>query len=137
MSETIDPITWLRDQTVGSRQIQISQKTNQLTVEHSQIQIPKDAPTAWKRKDGKGYYSIGSLWLMLKMKDGRQGDYVREANNQGIPQVIFGDKKEVTEYFTGSVNESAQIDTAKRAQTLVRKSGAAQETQRKRDTKAE
>jgi len=52
---------------------------------------------------------------MLKMKDGRQGDYVREANNQGIPQVIFGDKKDVTEYFTGSVNESAQIDTAKRA----------------------
>jgi hypothetical protein len=44
---------------------------------------------------------------MLKMREGKQGDYVREAVNQGIPQVIFGDKKEVTEYFTGSVNESA------------------------------
>ena len=107
MSETIDPITWLRDQSVANRQIILNLKTNELELENSQVRIPKDAMTAWKRKDGKDYYTIGSLWLMLRMRDARQGDYSREANKLGVPLVDFRDKRDVTDYFAGIVSESA------------------------------
>jgi len=112
MSETIDPITWLRDSTLANKPIVLNLKTNELEQENSSIRIPKDAPTAWKRKDGKGYYSIGSLWMLVRMRDAKQGDYMRESNNNGVPSVHFGDSRGVTAYFTGSVNESASIDTA-------------------------
>ena len=93
---------------------------------NSAIRVPKDAPTAWKRTDGKGdYYSVGSLWLMLKMRDDRPAEYTREGQKLGIPIFAYKDKKSATAYFTGQVNESDQIDTAKRAQTLIRKSSDA------------
>jgi len=128
MSETIDPITWLRDSTSSRKRIDFNQKTNELELENSSIRLPKDAQTAWKRKDGKGYYTLGSLWMMLKMHGAKTADYAREANKFGIPLVDFRDKKDVTDYFTGQGNESVQIDTARRAQTLIRKSDIRQGT---------
>ena len=65
--------------------------------------------------NGQDYYTVGSLWLMLKMKDQGPGAYAKEANQLSIKQVDFKDKRSVTDYFTGVVNESSQIDTAKRA----------------------
>ena len=56
------------------------------------------------------------------MKDAKMSEYSKEAAKLGIPLVNFNDKKEITDYFTGVTSESAQIDTAKRAQTLIRKS---------------
>ena len=49
-------------------------------------------------------------------------EYSKEAAKLGIPLVNYNDKKEIVDYFTGVTSESAQIDTAKRAQTLIRKS---------------
>ena len=74
MSETIDPITWLRDSTVANREITLNPKTNMLEQANSSVRVPKDAPTAWKRKDGKGYYSIGSLWTFIKMRAAKGGE---------------------------------------------------------------
>ena len=124
MSETIDPITWLRDQISSNKSIALNAKSSELEIENNSaaMRIPKDSQTAWKRKDGKGYYTVGSLWLMLKMKDSKVSDYSREAAKLGIPLVDFRDKKDATDYFTTGISESAQIDTAKRAQTLIRKS---------------
>lgn len=71
------------------------------------MRVPKDAPTAWKSKDGKGYYSVGSLWMRLRMREAKEGDYMRETNNNNIPKVDFKDQREVIEFFTGGINESA------------------------------
>ena len=84
-------------------------KSSELEIESNSaaMRIPKDSQTAWKRKDGKGYYTDGSLWLMLKMRDSKLSDYSREAAKLGIPLVDFRDKKDATDYFTASVSESA------------------------------
>lgn len=67
MSETIDPITWLRDQITSNKSIVLNSKANELEIESmpQAVRIPKDAQTAWTRKDGKGLYTIGSLWFFL------------------------------------------------------------------------
>ena len=109
MSETVDPITWLRDQITANRPISLNEKTGELEMENAPqnaIRIPKDAETAWKRKDGKGYYTIGSLWLMLKMRGEGAGPYRKTAHQLAIPAVEFRDSKPATEYFTAVVNES-------------------------------
>ena len=121
MSETIDPITLLKDSVMANKNVELDPATNQLGFESSFIKLPLETGTAWKRKDDKGYYSVGSLWLMLKMRDSRRGDYAREGNKLNIPIVDFRDKREIQEYFTGVAHESAQIDTAMRTQTLIRK----------------
>ena len=38
-----------------------------------------------------------------------------------IELVAFGDRKEITEFFTGVTQDSGKIDTAIRAQTLIKK----------------
>ena len=48
---------------------------------------------------------------------------MRETNNNKIKPVDPKDQRDVIDFFTGAVSESAWIDTAKRAQTLVRKGG--------------
>ena len=44
---------------------------------------------------------------MLKMRDSKVSEYSREAAKLGIPLVDFRDKKDVTDYFTSIVSESA------------------------------
>lgn len=74
MSETIDPITWLRDSTMANREITLNPKTNMLEQVNSSVRVPKDAPTAWKRYNGKGYYPIGSLWTFIKMRAAKNAE---------------------------------------------------------------
>ena len=110
------------------------------------MRVPKDAPSAWKKKDGKGFYTIGSLWMCVQMRQQKQMEYNREANKSGVPLVVYMDMKNVNGYFTGQVNESASIDAAERAKTMVRLGGdraadedaaAAGSSLRKREAKAE
>jgi len=121
MSETIDPITWLKDFTKGRKRIELDANTNELWFENSSIRLPLTAQTAWKRKDGKGYYPLGSLWLQMKMKDSRFGEYMKESQQLNIAGVTIGDKKEVIDFFTGVLDESTQIDTTTRPLTLIKK----------------
>ena len=81
MSETIDPITWLRDQVCSKRTISLNQKTEELELEGggSSIKVPMNAETAWMKADGKEYYTIGSLWLAVKMRDVKISEYQKEA----------------------------------------------------------
>lgn len=55
------------------------------------------------------------------MRNNKTAEYSKKAQELGIPIVDIKDKKAITDFFTGVVNESAQIDTAKRAQTLIQK----------------
>lgn len=122
MSEKIDPITWLRDSILSRKEIEFNPKTNELGLENDTIKLPANAQTAWKRKDGKDYYSLGSLWSVVKMQNAKAVDYAKTTTKLGITLVDFRDKKDVIEYFTGQGTESVQIDTAMRAQTLIKKS---------------
>jgi Zn-finger domain-containing protein len=73
------------------------------------------------------------------------GDYSRECNRLNVPQVVFMDKKDVTDFFTGVTNDSRMIEASRRAETLIRKAdlktGRPVHMQdsaiRKRDDKAE
>ena len=48
-------------------------------------------------------------------------DYSRECNRLNIPVVVFMDKKDITDFFTGVTNESKMIEVSRRAETLIRK----------------
>ena len=122
MSETIDPITWLKEFVGNRRRIELNKETNELDFENSSIRLPLNAKTAWKRSSKEDHYTLGSLWMYLHMKDAKMSDYSREANKLNIAIVDFKDKKEIVDYFTGVLGESSQIDTAIRAQTLIKKS---------------
>ena len=79
------------------------------------MHLPLETQTAWKRKDGKGFYSLGSLWLQLVMKDAKLSDYSKEAAKLNIKQASFMDKKLIIDFFTGVAKESSQIDGSIRA----------------------
>lgn len=112
---------FLKDFVSQGRKVDINRKTNELEFETTSIRLPIDTATAWKRRDGKGFYSLGSLWLILHMKDAKGSDYSREANKLNIPLVVFTDKKEIVDYFSGLLRESSMIQASVRAQTLLRK----------------
>ena len=145
MSETIDPITWLKDFFSTRKRIEFNPHTAELEFENSSIRLPLQAQTAWKRKGDKGFYTVGSIWLLIKMKDAKISDIMREYKKLNIQNVSISDKKEIIDYFTGVVHESNQIDTTIRAATLIRKTDIrcgrvlqAQEYQmRRRDKKSE
>ena len=91
-----------------------------LVDQNSSIKIPLSALTAWKKSNGE-HYTIGSLWLWLSMRDQKHSEYMRENIKLDIEPVAFNDRKEITEFFTGVTQESGKIDTAIRAQTLIKK----------------
>ena len=112
-----------------------------LEFDNSSIKLPLNTQTAWKRKDGKGHYTLGSLWVALQSRSLRTGDYLRNAQKLKISIVEFNDREEVTKYFTDQVQETQWIDTAMRAQTLLRKddlrSGRARPRDQKMDRKTQ
>lgn len=107
--------------------------------------------TAWKRKDGKGCYSIGSLWYMVVNRDMRQPEYMKSAGHLSIPVVVSTDRQEVIEFFTGAKTIADAIDEKLRGDTMIRRAGlkqgkvipvsapasSQQDPLRKRDAKAE
>ena len=84
MSETIDPITWLKEFVGNRRRIELNQSTSELEFENSSIKLPINAQTAWKKSNGKGHYTLGSLWMLLHMKDARIPEYMRESQKLNI-----------------------------------------------------
>ena len=129
MSETIDPITRLKDFVANNKKVELKSETVKgegamLVFENTDIKLPLTAKTAWKSKHGKGYYTLGSLWLVLKLRSLSTGDYMKEAQKLNIPTVDFRDKREVINYFTDLQAETQQIDTAVRPSTLIKKHDA-------------
>ena len=77
MSETIDPIIWLREYVTNNKKIELNQSTNMLEFENSSIKMHINTQTAWKRKNGNGHYTLGSLWLLLDKRSLNTGDFMR------------------------------------------------------------
>jgi len=69
------------------------------------VKLPLDTPTAWQRRDKKGTYSIGSLYLKFISRGDQASAYLRQAMKLGIKPVDFMDQKEVIEYLLGETSE--------------------------------
>jgi len=85
------------------------------------LKLPLSTPTAWKMKNGKGYYTLGSLWCLIAHKDLKPGDFMRKAGELGIPAISHAEKNEVLGYFMGAKQESEMIDIQARTKTLLSK----------------
>ena len=113
MSETIDPLLFLREYLIYNKPITVIDK--HLDFGNGVLRLPLDTQTAWQRRDKKGLYNLGSLYLIVVNKDTKMSDYGREAAKIGVPLVDFKDKQEVVDYLTGKINECQQIDASVRA----------------------
>ena len=76
MSETIDPISLLKDYIQNNKEIKLS-SNNELIFDGLSMKLPLDTQTAWARKDGKGHYNLGQLWFLCANKDLKPTDYMR------------------------------------------------------------
>ena len=124
-SETVDPLALLRDflRTPQSCAITVDNEKRELHFEGTSLRLPFDTPTAWKRSDNKGHYTLGSLWLSIGHQETKLSEYAKECTKLKLAQVTFGDRKSVLDYFTISrVESDPKIDSANWAQTLLRKS---------------
>lgn len=86
MSETIDPLLYLREHLVAKKPITIVDKNLEFS---GILKLPLDTQTAWERGDKKGFYSLGSLFLYVLMKDSKTSDYGKEAAKLNIPIVYL------------------------------------------------
>lgn len=111
MSETIDPLLYLRDAITSKKAVTITDRALDFTT----LRLPLDTQTAWQRKDKKGFYSLGSLFLSVLMKDSKLSEYAKEAGKLNIPMVNVMDKREVVDYLTGVLETSTQVDAGVRA----------------------
>jgi hypothetical protein len=140
----------LRESFLAKREISLHEKELHFVTPESSTpwKIPHDCPTAWARKDGKGYYTLGALWFWLSNRELKQPEYLRSASSTGLPIVQFQDRQEVIDYFTGLITTTECIDERVRGETLIKKShlksgrvahGAQVQEQmiRKREAKAE
>ena len=68
-----------------------------------------DTETNWKAQASQKYYSLGSIWYFLTMKDENISNYIRGANNKNVEMVSRIDRDTILEYFEGQT-ELNQID---------------------------
>ena len=143
MSETIDPLLFLREHIASKNPVQIVDKHIDFS---GQLRLPLDTQTAWQRRDKKGFYTLGSLYVCFQFGTLKFSDYGKKADEMKVPQVLITDIRPVIDYFSGKISECQQIDAQMRAQTLVKKidirmgkTVQAQQSQinRKRDSKAQ
>lgn len=144
MSETIDPLLFLREYIIHNKPIQIIDK--HLDFNNGMLRLPLDTQTAYQSRDKKRFYTLGSLFFMVLNRETKNSDYCREAARLNIPQISFLDKPDIISYFIGKTAECSQIDTSMRAHTLVKKSDIRMgktvqvqqsQMQRKREAKAD
>lgn len=83
MSETIDPLLFMREYIIHNKPISIVDK--HLDFGNGVLRLPLDTQTAWQRRDKKGLYSLGSLYFMMLHRDTKLTDYCREAARLNIP----------------------------------------------------
>ena len=141
----VDPIKLLKESLASHLEITLADKELVFAQPppHSSLKIPLDVPTAWARSDGKGFYSLGTLWYWMSNRDQNQPTYMRNANQVGIPIVPFNDRDEVTKYFTGAITHSSHIDERVRSDTMIKRSmlkaggKVHQELAKKREAKGE
>lgn len=128
MSTTYDPINLLRDYTLTNKRIDVSSNTH---IFFGNVKVPLQHLTAWRKKSDGSYYSIGSLWLLLKhMRDNafNMMAYINDARKFKVDGVNKIDQSEIMEYFTGVKDTTDAIDEDKRISTMVERVKAEEES---------
>ncbi len=80
MSDTIEPIAFLKDHLTNPRsQVILQDKELLFKADESStpLKIPADVPTAWAKHQSQGYYSLGQLWFAVVNKALKQSDFVK------------------------------------------------------------
>ena len=65
------------------------------------------------------HYTLGSLWLFLKFKGEKIGDYMRQAQEQGVELVVGQDKEKVIDFFIKNVDNVDILDKDIWPKTLI------------------
>ena len=150
MADIIEPINFLRE-SLATREIILSENNKELIIKvedsSTPLKLPIDHATAWTRSDGKGFYTVGALWFWFKNRHLRPPEYVRAANEAGMPVVLLGDREDASEYLAGKKPRVDAIDEKVRGETMIKRSQmktggriqppVSSEAARKRDAKAD
>ena len=83
MSETIDPLLFMREYIINGKAITIVDK--HLDFGNGVLRLPLDTQTAWKRYDEKGLYTLGSLYLMVQNRTAKISEFAKESARLNIP----------------------------------------------------
>ena len=106
MSDTVDPLTLLREVISAGKieSIHFYPETKELEFANFEgtqqsVRIPMDWATAWAKKGGSVYYTIGQLWHRVVCGDMSQGEYVKNAREKGIIPIQLTDKEAIVKHF--------------------------------------
>lgn len=69
----------------------------------------KDQETNFKGQNEK-YYKLEDVWFMLQHRDKQWTNYMKECQNMKFNLISFLDHKELLNYLTGKIDQSAKID---------------------------
>lgn len=118
MSTTYDPINLLRDYILSNKRIDVSSNTH---IFFGSVKVPLQHLTAWRKKSDGSYYSIGSIWLLLKHLRDKfdMMAYMNDVRKFKVESVNKIDQNEMKEYFTGVKDTTDSIDEDKRISTMV------------------
>jgi hypothetical protein len=85
MSDTIDPLVLLKEALSTQLPISLNDQTKELSIGHD-LSLPLELPTAFKRKDEQGFYTLGQLWFWLinQQKGLKPTEYMKSAQAAGI-----------------------------------------------------
>ena len=105
-----DPLTLLRDFTVAKKPVVVKDDH----IAFGRTLFDRKAPTAYRAaaSGGGGFYSIESLWFLLKHADATHANYVGECGKQQLKAVTLLDKRNLLAFLRGEVESTASIDFA-------------------------
>lgn len=83
MTETFDPLDLLRNYISNEGRIVLNTKGDKKYLyfedyQQSTLKLPLDTPTAWKRTQGNGFYSLGSIWCAVTHRHLKGGEQQRK-----------------------------------------------------------
>ena len=117
MSRIIDPLDYLKKNIQNNKRIIV--EGNNLVFEDG-IKLPLNKETALlSQVKSNMHYTLGSLWLFLKFKNEKIGDYMRQAQEQGVELVVGQDKEKVIDFFINNVENLDILDKEIWSKTLI------------------
>jgi hypothetical protein len=108
MSDTVDPLVLLREVIASGKADSIHFHPESKELEFSNfegtqqsVRIPMEWTTAWAKKGGTGYFTLGQLWYRAITGDMAQNEYVKNAREKGILPIALMEKEAIVKYFRG------------------------------------
>ena len=125
MSRIIDPLEYLRKNIQKNKKIE---REGEYLLFEDGIKLPLYKQTALlsqkqktKEDDKNKHYTLGSLWLFLKLKEEKLSltDYLKETKKQDIEPVVGTDKDKIIDFFKNNNDNVDILDNEIRPKTLI------------------